>query len=301
MTDLLSLLESILGESKAFAHDEHYFFCPFCHHTKPKLAINLTKRKWHCWKCGNKGNRLISLLRRLDVSPNQIRELREVLAEEVRYVQDDKADAALGLPSEFKPLWKPSKEIERKHALLYLKERGVTAGDIISHNLGYCSSGHYQNRIIIPSYDETGKLNYFVGRDFFGNSHMPYLNPKVSKNVVGFESHINWQHGIVLVEGVFDAMAIKWNAIPLFGKYVPSGLRQKIVEHQVEKIYVALDADAASEALKIIQSFVKEGQQVYLVDTGDKDPSKVGFVGMRQHLKEARQMAFADILAMKLA
>lgn len=298
---LLPIFTSILGEYHEYAHREYYFYCPFCHHKNPKLAINLNKGAWHCWVCNARGNRLISLLRRLDVSPNQIRELKDALSEEIPYIQEDTAEAALTLPSEFKPLWRHNKEIERKHALVYLKDRGVTPGDILSHNIGYCSSGRYQNRIIIPSYDADGKLNYFVARDFFGTSHMPYLNPRVSKNVIGFENLINWNHGIVLVEGVFDALAVKWNAIPLFGKYVPSSLQKKIVENQVKDIYVALDKDAINEALKIIQTFVKGGQRVYLVDTGEKDPSKVGFDGMRMKLREARQMKFSDILQMKLA
>ena len=41
----------------------------------------------------------------------------------------------------------------------------------------------YDNRIIIPSYDSDGKLNYFVGRDI-DNSKLKYKNPPVSKDVI---------------------------------------------------------------------------------------------------------------------
>ena len=37
-------------------------------------------------------------------------------------------------------------------------ERGLSFDDIIRYNLGYCLSGTYQNRIIIPSYDSDGQL-----------------------------------------------------------------------------------------------------------------------------------------------
>lgn len=298
---LLPIFTSILGSYHEYAHNEYYFYCPFCHHHNPKLAVNLGKGAWQCWTCGNRGGRLLSLLRRLDVSPNQIRELRDVLADEIRYVQDDKATAALALPSEFQPLWKPSKEIERKHALYYLKERGITAGDILNHNIGYCSSGQYQNRIIIPSYDDNGRLNYFVGRDFFGNSYMPYLNPKVSKNVVGFESHINWNHELTVCEGVFDALAIKWNAIPLFGKYIPTILKQQIVSKNVKSICLALDKDALKETIHIAESFLKEGIIVRIVELPEKDPSQLGFLKMRSLIKQAPELTFGDLLRLKLS
>ena len=78
---------------------------------------------------------------------------------------------------------------------------------------------HYNIRIIIPSYDSDGILNYFIGRHFYGGK-FKYRNPSISKDVVGFELFINWDEPIILCEGVFDAMAFKRNAIPLFGKNV---------------------------------------------------------------------------------
>ena len=43
--------------------------------------------------------------------------------------------------------------------------------------------------------------NYFIGRDFF-NSKLKYKNPRVSKDVIGFELFVNWNLPIVLCEGV---------------------------------------------------------------------------------------------------
>ena len=44
--------------------------------------------------------------------------------------------------------------------------------DILKHNIGYCDEGKYSNRIIIPSYDSDGQLNFFVGRDFYKSKLM---------------------------------------------------------------------------------------------------------------------------------
>jgi hypothetical protein len=56
--------------------------------------------------------------------------------------------------------------ITARHALAYLKKRNVTKQDILKYNIGYCDSGQYNNMIIIPSYDSTGRLNYFTARSF---------------------------------------------------------------------------------------------------------------------------------------
>ena len=55
---------------------------------------------------------------------------------------------------------------------------------------------------------------------------------------------INWNVPIVLCEGAFDAISIKRNAIPLFGKNISKKLMQKLVTSEVKKVYLALDKDA---------------------------------------------------------
>ena len=59
-----------------------------------------------------------------------------------------------------------------------------------------------------------------------------------------FENQINWNEPITLVEGVFDAMAVKRNAIPLLGKFVPKTLNDTIYIHELRfyKIKSAKDA-----------------------------------------------------------
>ena len=68
------------------------------------------------------------------------------------------------LPEEFKPMWEKSSN-PFYPTLSYLKRRGITHEDILKYNIGYCESGLFSNRVIIPSYDENGQLNFFVGRD----------------------------------------------------------------------------------------------------------------------------------------
>jgi hypothetical protein len=81
--------------------------------------------------------------------------------------------------------------------------------------------------IIIPSYDANGKLNYFTARSFEKDPYTKYRNPETSRDIIPFELFINWDLPIILCEGPFDAMAIKRNAIPLFGKNIQSILNEK--------------------------------------------------------------------------
>ena len=99
----------------------------------------------------------------------------------------------------------------------YLYERGLTNNDFIKYQIGYATSGDFGGRVIIPSFSESNQLNYFIARSYDGNFYK-YRNPEVSKDIIFFENLINWETPIILCEGVFDAMAIKRNAIPLLGK-----------------------------------------------------------------------------------
>jgi len=51
----------------------------------------------------------------------------------------------------------------------------------LKYSIGYCESGKYKNRIILPSYNENGELNYFTARDFYDYSNKKYLNPTFDK------------------------------------------------------------------------------------------------------------------------
>ena len=106
---------------------------------------------------------------------------------------------------------------------------------------------------------------------------MKYRNSTTTKDIVGFDLFINWDEPIILCEGVFDAMAFKRNAIPLFGKIILSKLKKEIIEKKVKDIYIALDSDARDKALDICQYFIENGIKVYLIELGDKDPSELGY------------------------
>lgn len=295
---LISLLDTILGSHQKHTHGEYYWSCPFCHHAKPKLAINVAKGAWHCWVCNASGKKLLSLFRKLACSREQIAELSTILQEDIKYIQSDPIVATLALPKEYLPLWQPTNSISYKQALRYVTTRGIKAADILRYQIGYCPDGLYANRIIIPSFDMDGKLNYFVGRSLYEDG-MKYKNPPVSKNVIGFEMHINWKHPIVLCEGVYDAIAIKRNAIPLLGKTMPRKLMERIITENVKYIYLALDADALRQTSQIAKDLIAEGREVFIVPLDGKDPSELGFEHMNELIRKAKPLGFAELVKLR--
>ena len=302
MNKIVNLLNRVLGDKglKLKKQDEYMYWSPFVTHHKRKLQINIKNQNWHCWVSNVGGRNFYQLFKKVSASREQFAELVELVGENKYYkVKKDDSKINVTLPKEFKPLWNGGDGIVKRHALNYLYKRGITDKDIMKHNIGFCDEGQYSNRIIIPSYDSDGQLNFFVGRDFY-NSKMKYKNSPTPKDVIGFDLFVNWDEPIILCEGVFDAMAFKRNAIPLFGKNVMRKLHKKIIESQVKTLYLALDNDAKSDAIKISDTFVNEGIDVKLVMLKDKDPSEIGFKGLLSYLKDTESTNFSRLLKYKL-
>jgi DNA primase len=227
---LVNIVNSVLGAGKSTARGNQAYHCPFCHHSKPKLEVNFTdgqKNPWHCWVCNKKGTNLITLLKQAKAPEDKITEIKKHVSYK-DYRDNTKKVEAINLPKEFKPLLELTKsDIKGRQALAYLKKRGVSKADIMRYNIGYCDGGVYDYMIIIPSYSHEGSLNYFVARNYNPHSPVKYKNPPMSKDVVPFELFINWSSPLILVEGMFDALAVKRNAIPLLGKHIQRGVNEK--------------------------------------------------------------------------
>jgi DNA primase len=306
-TALLFLAESVLGKGHSTSKGNYAFKCPFCTHHKPKLEVNLRttdKREnfWHCWICGAKGKTLLSLFKKIKAPTNKIAELNIlVIPENTKSIEL----STLQLPKEFISLINSIEDrvaqIEAKHALKFLKQRGLKQDDIIKYNIGFCKDGKYGGRVIIPSYNEDRKLNYFIARDYKGETPQKYKNPPVAaKDVIGFELYINWDAPIILVEGMFDALTIKRNVIPLFGKAIHGKLMEKLVKASVDRIYIALDNDARRDALKQAEMLMSYGKEVYMVEMEGKDANEIGFENFLNTIEQTQPLNFQSLLEKKL-
>ncbi len=303
---LVTLVNSVMGSGKATARNNYAYHCPFCHHHKPKMEVNLTenregKNPWHCWACDVRGTTIYSLFKQLKVDVSKFTELKS-LVKTSKSIKETQVVSSVSLPNEYISLNNVSDSgIMARHALAYLKNRHVSKYDIIKYNIGYCKEGLYKNMIIIPTYDADGRLNYFTARSFEKEPYIKYRNPSASRDVIPNEHLINWNVPVILCEGLFDAMAIKRNAIPLLGKNIQSSLMKKIVTSVVDKIYIALDRDAIKQALKFCERLMAEGKEVYLVDLQDKDPSEMGFENFTRLIQNTVPLTYYDLMEQKLA
>ena len=301
---VVSTLSNALGSYSNLRGNELAFHCPFCNHHKQKLQVNTETQKWHCWTCNSGGKKLTSLLKRLDVDRKTISIIREIYGDSNYNPQneDEGTKVYIQLPKEFISLNEEPTGFnpEYKHAIHYLNERGITQKEIIKYNIGYCKDGLYSRRVIIPSYNCDGQLNYFVSRSYYPEEKMKYKNPPISKNVICLESQVNWNEPIILCEGVFDAITIKRNAIPLLGKFPSKLLVEKIFMSGVSDIIISLDNDAINEALKAAEYFRKQGINVKMMYMKDKDASEIGYDKFYEELKKTKEFSSEELLLNKI-
>jgi DNA primase len=274
MNEKITILKSFLGEY-IIDGKEYLFSCPKCAHHKNKLSINPTKSVWKCWICGYSGRKLRKMVKEfgtrthltrwdaIDDDTGTIRDIKELLSK-----TETVAPIPMTLPPEYVFMFNaPKTDREYKKAYKYIKSRNISDEDILKWKIGFCPSGIYGGRIIIPSFDMNGDVNFFIGRSYCG-SNFTYKNPKTDKTKIVFnELNINWDKPIVLVEGVFDALK-SVNAIPLLGSSLKKTNKvfQKIVLADVP-IYLALDFDADDKAEKIIDMLIKYDVDVFKINS----------------------------------
>ena len=297
-SELFHQLEKILGNGLTDTGDEAAFYCPFCKHHKQKLQINLLSGKCHCWVCDISSYNIPQLLRKLNISSIIVKQIADLTGTYVG--KKNEKSKFVVLPKEFKLLYEKDGSIIYKHTINYLKKRQITSKQILRYNIGYCDSGIYTNRVIIPSYNKKMQLNYFVARDIFPDSTMKYKNPPAERNIIPFESLINFKHRIILTEGVFDAITVDDNAIPLLGKVPSRELVRTIVKEKPPKIYIALDNDARKDAIKLVELMMSFNIETYLIKLDEKDPSDLGYEHFWNLVDKEQSMTFGRLMREKL-
>lgn len=265
---LLDIIIEILGNPRKEnpTRGQFSFDCPVCSAEKDmpegdgkgNFELNLNKNAYHCWACGGTHNthgsigKLITKFGRKE-HKNKVKKLGINLSETKLTPKVVKELREIQLPEEFIPFEGTNpNSLPYKEAWNYLtKQRNLTQDIIYKHKMGYTTEGEYAFRIIVPSYDKEGKLNYFTGRAWSPRKKPKYKNPDLPREEVIFnEKLINWDSTIYIVEGPFDHIVV-YNSIPMLGKDLHPKLFDSLMKKANSWVVVLLDDDAWDRAKQI--------------------------------------------------
>lgn len=270
------IIEESIGNPRRDTEGWKEYNCPYCAQEKGiendgkyNLAVNYgedfkTKPFFHCWRCGTSG-KLSKLLKDFGTSDSltryytELKNIKNSLLYKIDFdtdLNDFQIETTVELPKDFKKI--ATEDKYAKDAIEYLKKRNINWYFIKYYNIGYVpywsDDKEMRNRIVIPSYDEYGELNYYVARDYTEKRKIrKYNNPDIKKTMFVFnEDKINWYEDVTIVEGAFDHMVVP-NSIPLLGKTLKRDYAtfNALVNKAKANVNVLLDDDALDDAKKI--------------------------------------------------
>lgn len=313
-TEVVTILNKALKQSaKIRKGTDAVYYCPVCKHYKRKLEINTVTGKYHCWVCGLSGTSLKTLFKKLGLSGEYLGQIykntetyRKLPQNDINAILEIFSEkksipvVPLVLPKEYRSFYDDELTLIGRHALQYLKSRNITKYDVLRYNIGYCEGGQFHGRVLIPSYDASGQLNFYSTRSIFEDAKMKYVNSFGSKDIIGFEMFVDYNQPITLVEGAFDAISIRNNAIPLFGKTLSNKLKSALISNKVQSVNIVLDNDALSDSIRISEFLLKNSIETKLVKLDGKDPSEIGFEKTWEVINNSPVLDFESLFRLKI-
>jgi len=218
---------------------------------KKKLTLRVDNEFYHCWVCGLRGRGLARFFRKY--KPAFTAQANSLFEKSVAEVQEEKH--VVQLPEGFTLLATLKKRADPDLRMCrdYFFSRGLNERDLWYFKVGAASSGRYRRRVIIPSFDCDGNLNYYTARSIDDTAYRKYLNPKVKRSEIIFNDlNLNWEKPLTLVEGPFDLIKSNENSTCLLGSSLNTHheLFKKIVSNKTPVI-LALDPDAIKKTHEI--------------------------------------------------
>jgi len=262
---IVTILNDILGKSKNHndSSGQISYDCPVCSYEikeldhsdgKGNLEINYKLGLFKCWACsethGTRGG--LRYFIKKHGTKNHLKKYDLLRPDDVNITK--KEYKPVRLPKEFNLFYTASDGLKLTHhykrAMSYLRSRNVTDELIKKYTMGFCYTGEYADRIVIPSYDDDMDLNFFIARSYDTRTKLKYKNPEAQKEIIIWNEHlIDWDDTIYLVEGPFDSIFLP-NSIPMLGKVLSERLFSVIYE-RANKIVIVLDGDAYTDAEKL--------------------------------------------------
>lgn len=253
--------------------------CPFCEarvgkpDRKQAFAVRLPQGSWHCFRCGIAG--------RLQTVPDHFGRLPEPERGEVE---------AFDPPEGFLPLYDypGDRAVVTGPARRYLRSRNLDERLWGEAGIGAVLSGFWGGRIIIPILGAERQWLGFVGRAWSKKVDRTYLYPKgMQRGEVLYNHsalHIKTDEPIMVVEGVFDALALWPNAVAVLGK--PSHFQIDALSVANRPVAIVLDGDAWQEGYALAMKLRLLGQRAGSVTLPPKtDPDEVDKLWLMDQVK----------------
>lgn len=288
--NLVGVKESASGSDG----QEYTAACPECEKSS-KFYVNVTTGRFVCFACEFRGRNIIGLISAIErISYSEARayvfknsvELRRAestttLAEKIAAIRphavveeegDDFQD--FGLPERFRPVW--SKKRGWNYPL-YFKERKIKGETAKAWGLGWCKSGFYASRMVIPFECPNGRS--WTARDMGTGQEPKYLNPKGADHR---KLLIGWNMSplvgdIVLVEGPLDAVRLWQHSIPALavgGKELHEEQRDLLMTLDPDQaIIIMLDPEEELAPEKVAPKLASHFKNLYVAKLPDgEDP-----------------------------
>jgi hypothetical protein len=312
ISDSIDFYESVFGKGRISANGINFDVrCPICapsDQSKKKLSIRTDTSANHCWVCGWKSRTIIPLIRKYGTQSQleRFKALFGISGTDSHLVTGEKEiEQKLELPKDFRLLTLASEnDPDAKSIWRYLYSRGLDEKDAWYFKFGMSDEPRWKRRVIMPSFDFQGNLNYFVARAIDKNRKPKYDNPSIDhKEVVFNEINIDWSKPLVLVEGPFDMTKCPNNTTALLGSDLSEQheLFNRILLNGT-KVLLAMDGDMWTTKMpKIYKKLSEYDIDVKVVDVRPwGDPGNMSRMDVDKAIGEAKKMMWEDKFLSKL-
>ena len=278
---IISMLKRVLKEPKKDNENiyEYEFNCPSntCKHDKNKFNLNYSVeiKIFRCWKCNYKGfihkifddygtEQESERIRELVKDTRKKSDINSKHQERKNHVFDE--NVTCELPEGYRVLTKKWASKYYYKAMEYLNSRKVDSEMIKKHQIGYTESGPRKFRIIIPSFNKNGDVNYYEARSFLSWIKPAYYKPDEPKKteIIFNYKNLDFNLPVYLGEGPFDMLPLP-NSTILLGKELPDILLKKFMKHKT-KVILCLDEDALKNSVDIYNMLLEANIDVYFVE-----------------------------------
>jgi hypothetical protein len=209
---------------------------------------------------------------------------------------------AIKFPPEYRSLADGIHSVIGSKALNYMLRRGFEQERLFRLGFGYCDSGYFANRVIIP-FHEDGALVYYQARDFTGkvDKHEKVLNPALKhcpngKTEVLFNYDEARNHDcIVINESWGSALATGKCAVGVNGSHLSEVQEQKLLMTDASTFMVLFDYGAEEHAWKTAER-LHQHRRTFIGFLPYGDPNEVPHSVLINTYKSAKQYSKDDHL-----